>query len=177
MLALVLTTGTAHAEKKRQTAQILAGVGTGVSSALILSGFLFADQGNPINKPLMYSGLASAVITPSLGHMYAGQYVTIGMAVRVGAAGFATYALTHETKTGTCDTAQSAGTMCTSFYGAGIAMLGVAAIAFIGGMAYDVDDAASAADRYNASHGVMIAPTALATPHGPAPGLSLAGWF
>ena len=67
--------------------------------------------------------------------------------------------------------------MCTTFYGAGIAMLGVAAIAFIGGMAYDVDDAGPAVDRYNVSHGVSITPTALPATNGPAPGLSLAGSF
>jgi hypothetical protein len=172
---LVLASGSAHAEKKRQTAQILAGVGTGVSSALILGGFAFASQGNPINKPLMYSGLASAMITPSLGQFYAGEYVTIGMAVRVAAAGLATYALTHETKTIQCDDASTSGTMCQSFYGAGIAMLGIAGIAFIGGMAYDVGDAAPAADRYNANHGFVVVPTAVSTPTGPAPGVSISG--
>jgi len=172
---LVLASGSAHAEKKRETAQILAGVGTGVSSALILGGFAFATQGNPINKPLMYSGLASAMITPSLGQFYAGQYLTIGMAVRVAAAGLATYALTHETKTVACDDSSMSGTMCTGFYGAGIAMLGLAGIAFIGGMAYDVGDAAPAVDRWNTSHGFVVAPAPISTPTGPAPGISVSG--
>jgi hypothetical protein len=177
VLALLVASNPAHAEKNRKTAQILAGVATGASSALVLSGFLFASDGNPINKPLMYAGLASAAITPSIGQFYAGEYLTIGMAVRVGAAGIATFAITHETESKTCDNATMSGTTCTSFAGAGIALLGVAAIAFIGGMAYDVDDAGAAADRYNLDHGLVVTPTAMATPNGPAPGLSLAGYF
>jgi len=54
-------------------------------------------------------------------------------------------------------------------------MLGIAGIAFIGGMAYDVGDAAPAVDRYNASHGFVVVPTAVSTPTGPAPGVSVSG--
>jgi hypothetical protein len=177
LVLLVSASGTARADRSRQTAQILSGAGTGVSSAVILAGFVFASQGNPFNKPLMYTGLASAALTPSLGEIYAGDYVTIGMAVRVAAAGLATYALVNKTETKTCDDAMMSSQQCTNLSGPGIAILGVAAIAFIGGMAYDVGDAGPAVDRYNRSHGVMIAPTALATPTGPAPGLALAGAF
>jgi hypothetical protein len=177
VLAIILAASPAHAERKRQTAQILSGAGVAVSSTLILSGFLFAKDGYPINKPIMYTGLASAVITPSLGEFYAGSYLTYGMAARVLGAGLATYALTNFNQTTTCDNATMAGTMCTNIKGSGLALLGVAAIAFIGGMAYDVDDAGPAVDRYNQSHGVMIAPAAMPTPTGPAPGLFIHGYF
>src|SRR5512141_1443046 len=92
----------AHAEgpKSEQTAEILSGVGTGVSSALILAGFLDENADQPFNKPLMYTGLATAAFTPSLGQFYAGEDVTIGMAVRAVGVGIATYGLTHYTKIG-----------------------------------------------------------------------------
>jgi hypothetical protein len=177
VLVVLAAVAPAHAERKRQTAQILSGAGTAVSSTLILSGFLFAKDGYPIDKPLMYSGLVSAAIAPSLGEFYAGQYITYGMAARVLAAGLATYALTHFNETTTCDNATMTGTMCTSIEGAGLALLGVSAIAFIGGMAYDVDDAGPAVDRYNRGHGLVIAPAPMPTPTGPAPGLWIGGTF
>lgn len=176
---LVAAAPAAHAEgpKSEQTAQLLAGVGTGVSSALILAGFLDSDSSHPFNKPLMYSGLVGAAITPSLGQFYAGEYVTIGMAARVVGAGLATYGLTHYTKTTTCDDAHGAGTMCTSLDSGAYPLLGLAAIAFVGGMAYDVGDAAPAVKRWNDRHNVTVAPTIIPSASGPTSGLSIAGSF
>jgi hypothetical protein len=180
VVSVVLAAGVpAHAEspKSEQTAFILAGTGTGVSSALILAGFLGGDSSYPFNQPLMYAGLASAAITPSLGQFYAGEYLTIGMAARVVGVGLATYGLTHYTHTTTCDTAHMAGTVCKSLGSEAIPFLGLAAIAFVGGMAYDVGDADDAARRWNARHGFVIAPSIVPSASGPAPGLSIAGQF
>lgn len=169
----------AHAEgrKSEQTAQIMAGVGTGVSSALILAGFLAGDSSQPFNKPLMYTGLAGAAITPSLGQFYAGEYVTIGMAARVVGAGLATYGLTHYTKITACDDAHVSGTMCKSIDSGAYPLLGLAAIAFVGGMAYDVGDAGPAVQRWNQRHGFQIAPSIVPGPYGPAAGLTVIGQF
>jgi hypothetical protein len=169
----------AHADgpKSEQTAQIMAGVGTGVSSALILGAFLDVNADQPFNKPMMYTGLATAAITPSLGQFYAGEYVTIGMAARVVGAGIATYALTHYTKIATCDDAKVAGSMCKVLDSGAFPFLGLAAIAFVGGMAYDVGDAGPAVQRWNQRHGFQIAPSIVPGPNGPAAGLTVIGQF
>jgi hypothetical protein len=180
VLAVVgLTSLTARAEgpKSEQTAQILAGVGTGASSVLILAGFMAGDSSQPFNKPLLYTGLAGAAITPSLGHFYAGEYVTIGMAARVVGAGLATYGLVHYSRTTTCDDAHGAGTMCKSLDSGAYPLLGLAAIAFVGGMAYDVGDAGPAVQRWNERHGFTIAPALIPSASGPTSGLSIAGTF
>lgn len=179
MVAAGLASPAARAEgrKSEQTAQIMAGVGTGVSSALILAGFLAGDSAQPFNKPLMYTGLAGAAITPSLGQFYAGEYVTIGMAARVVGAGLATYGLTHYTHITACDDAHVAGTMCKSIDSGAYPLLGLAAIAFVGGMAYDVGDAAPAVKRWNEKHGFVVAPAIIPSASGPTSGLSIAGQF
>lgn len=178
-IAVLVASAPAHAEgpKSEQTAQILAGVGTGVSSALILAGFLAGDSSQPFNKPLMYTGLVGAAITPTLGQFYAGEYVTIGMAARVVGAGLATYGLTHYSRTTACDDAHGAGTMCKSLDSGAYPLLGLAAIAFVGGMAYDVGDAAPAVKRWNDRHGVTVAPTIIPSASGPTSGLAIAGSF
>jgi hypothetical protein len=169
----------AHAEnpKSEQTAQIMAGVGTGVSSTLILVAFLDQTPDQPFNRPLMYTGLATAAITPSLGQFYAGEYVTIGMAARAVGAGIATYALTHYTKISTCDNATTSGSMCKVLDSGAFPLLGLAAIAFVGGMAYDVGDAGPAVQRWNERHGFQITPAIVPGPNGPAAGLSVVGQF
>jgi len=179
MICVMAAAVPAHAEgpKSEQTAEILSGVGTGVSSALILAGFLDENSDQPFNKPLMFTGLASALITPSLGQLYAGDYITIGMAARVLGVGIATYALTHYTKTTTCDAATMSGTMCKTLDSGAFPLLGLAAIAFVGGIAYDVADAAPAVQRWNEHHGFQIAPTVVPGANGPAAGLSLFGQF
>ncbi len=170
---MIALSGSAHAGPRSRTrAQLLSGLGTGISSALVLSGFVFASDGNPVNKPLLYSGLATAAFAPSLGEWYAGQYLTIGLAVRVGAAGIATFAIEHEQESVNCQTTGQTG--CTSIAGAGLALLGLAGIAFIGGMAYDVDDASDAVDRYNTRHGFGVAPIII---QGNAPGVLFGGYF
>ncbi len=173
--------GVAHADdtkpKSEQTAQIMAGVGTGVSGGLILAGFLAGDSSYPFNRPLMYIGLASAMITPSLGQFYAGEYITIGMAARAVGVGIATYGLTHYTQSVACDPGHAANDTCRHLDSGAIPFLGLAAIAFVGGMAYDVADASSAVQRWNDHHGFMVAPTVVPATDGPAPGLSVVGQF
>ena len=88
---------------------------------------------------------------------------------RVRAAGLATYAMQEETEVVTCDTASSPTQKCTQLKGAGIALVGVAAIGFVGGMWYDSLDAGDAVNRWRSRHGIVIAPTAN--------GIALAGQF
>lgn len=156
VLILLLAATPAAAEKSRKKALVLAGVGTGVSSALVLSSFLIkADEGT-VFAPTFYAGLGSSVITPSLGQWYAGTWLTIGMAVRLAAAGMAAYAIAQR-RDDPCfvDPTQN----CPTLTGAGFTMLSLAAIAYIGGVAYDVIDTPKAVERHNRTH-AMITPTA-----------------
>jgi hypothetical protein len=181
VVVLALATSTAHADgsKSRNTARALSAIGTGVASLLVLGGFMLAPEGQNFDKPLLYTGLATAVVAPSLGEWYAGEWLTYGMAARVFAAGIATVALTTEMKTVTCPDATTTAQTCTELQGGGFALLGVAALAAVGGMAYDVTDAPDAAGRWNARHGftATIVPTAFVTPSGNVPGLALSGHF
>jgi hypothetical protein len=178
---LVIAVGSAHAgkPKSRTAAQALAGVGTGVASLLVLGGFMLAPDGQDFDKPLLYAGLAAATVLPSAGEWYAENWLTYGLAARVFGAGLATFALTTQMRTQPCIDAQTSMQTCTNLQGAGFALLGAAAIAFVGGMAYDVEDAGDAVDRWNARHGftASVVPLVLATPAGSTPGLAIAGHF
>jgi hypothetical protein len=182
IVGILIFATSAHADdkKSRTVAQALSGGGTALASVLVLAGFLAAPPGEEFEKPVLYTGIATAAILPSLGEVYAGEYLTYGMAARVFAAGIATVALTTQMKTETCDDATMANQQCTKLQGAGYALMGIAAIAFVGGMAYDVQDAGDAADRWNVRHGftATIVPTAMIAPTGATvPGLVLAGSF
>ncbi len=160
VLLLVLASATARADKSPDTARYLSGGASAVSGGVLLYAFLEPPLGQPFNRPVMYTGLVLATVTPSLGEFYAGEYFTTGMAVRIAAAGLATYAMQEETEVVTCDTSSSANDpKCTQLKGAGIALIGVAAIGFIGGMWYDSLDAADAVDRWRARHNIVVTPT------------------
>ncbi len=176
-LCVVLACATAHAQKNRKTAQILSSAGASVSGAVVVAGFVTAADGKRFNEPVLYTGLGMLFVTPSLGQFYADQYLTIGMGVRALAAGFAVYTLRTQTELATCDTALSSDApKCEIFKEAAYPLLGIAAIAFIGGVWYDALDAPDAVDRFNARHNIGIAPMVPAT-SGLAPGLSLTGSF
>lgn len=179
VLVLVIAARSARASepKSKTTALVLSGVGTGVASLLVLGGFMFAPDGKDFNVPLLYTGLGAATIAPSFGEWYAGVPLTYGMAARVFGAGLATLALTTQMKTETCDDATKPNQTCTSLQGAGYALMGLAAIAFVGGMAYDVDDAPDAVDRWNAVHVTGFMPIVMTTPTGTMAGLGVSGYF
>lgn len=159
-LLVMLACATAHAgDKSPETAKYLSGGGAAVSGALLLAAFLDGSAAEPFNTPLLYTGLATAVVTPSLGEYYAGEWFTPGLAIRIGAAGLAVYAVRNEETTVTCDNAAMAGQPCKQLKGPGVALIGVAAIGFIGGMWYDALDAGDAVNRWRARHGIYVAPT------------------
>ena len=156
VLVLVASLATAHAEKSVRTAQVLSGVGTGVSSGLFLAAFLTGDKEGSVNHPVLYTAIGTSVITPSLGEYYAGQYVTVGSVVRVLAGGLAIYAVTAQTETVRCATIEFS--ECKELTGTATVLLGIAALAFVGGAAYDVMDADDAVKRYNARTRMALVP-------------------
>lgn len=177
-LCILLAASSADAGKKsRQTATLLSAIPASVSGAIAVSGFVFAPEGRPTNPPLLYTGIGMLFVTPSIGEFYAGQYLTWGMAVRGAAAGLAVWTLESQTKVVTCDTAHTSDEKCKGFTENAYPLLGIAAIAFVGGVWYDVLDAKDAADRYNVEHGYMVAPTVVPSATGPAPGVMLSGSF
>lgn len=177
-LVLVLACASARAEpKSRRTAELLSGVGASVSGAVVIAGFVTAPDSKRINPLVMYTGIGLLFVTPSLGELYAGEYLTIGMGVRALAAGLAVYTLETQTTLATCDSAlSSTEPPCEIFTEAAYPLLGIAAIGFIGGVWYDALDAGDAVDRWNRRHGLSVTP-GVPTASGPAPGLTLSGRF
>jgi hypothetical protein len=132
---------------RKKIATTLSAVGVGVSGAIVLSSFLVGDTG-VVDRPVFAVGMATSVITPSLGEFYAHQYLTIGEGLRLGGAAVALFAISRTHDVG-CDGSQPGTATCTALDGSGVALLGVAAIAFVAGAAYDVIDAPDAVDRYD----------------------------
>jgi hypothetical protein len=163
--------------KKRDTARILSGSAAALSGVVVGAGFMTAEDGHPFNKPVLYTGIGLLAITPSAGELYAGQYVTIGMGIRVVGAAFASWIFSSHVESVVCDNGTSSADKCEQLDDTAPPLLGVAAIIYIGGIWYDVLDAGDAADRYNTSHGYALTPTALRGPQGMAPGLALTGSF
>ena len=79
-------------------------------------------------------------MTPSLGEFYAEQYLTYGEAIRAGAVAFALIGAA-QTETTSC-TNTDVPTNCKNISTNGIALLSIGAIAYVGGVLYDVFDAA-----------------------------------
>jgi hypothetical protein len=179
VLVMSFAATTAHAgPRNRQTARVLSGTAAGVSGAVALTGFLTVPEGEAFNKPVLYTGVGMLFVMPSLGEMYSGQYLTWGMGVRAVATGLALWTLQKEVEPVICDTVGANKDLnCKQFKENAYPLLGVAAIAFIGGVFYDVLDAPDAADRFNARHGFVVAPAPINTGSGMAPGLTFMGSF
>jgi len=165
-LVLVAAMATVAHAKDPDVATALSGVGTGVSSALVVASVLARGDGEDLNRPMFIAGLGTSIITPSLGQLYSGEYWTWGMVVRAGAAVLGTVAVLTQEETVRCD---NGGTDCKSLKGAGLALLGLAGIAYIGGVAWDVQDAGDAARRANGQITMHLVPSGT--------GLALVGTF
>ncbi len=159
---LAAATNVAHADsgemKSRAVGQALAGVGTGVSSGLILASLFFPPFNEVANQPLLITGLATSIVTPSLGQYYAHDYLTIGMATRVLAGLMIGYGAFEMTSSKRC-LQDGHEAMCSGLTQQGVVVIGLGAIAYVGGVAYDINDTADAVDRYNRKHGVFMTPS------------------
>ncbi len=178
-LAIVATLGgTAAAEKSLRTARIASGVGTGASSALFVTAFFVGEKNGDVNMPMLYAGLGSGVITPSLGNFYAGKYLTIGMGLRVAAGLMATYGVVKFDQEVRCNNTVEFET-CRSLGQNAYVMIGLAGIVFVGGAAWDIQSLPDHVEEYNKNNsGFAIAPTLLPTSAGdPAFGLAAMGTF
>jgi hypothetical protein len=179
LLLAVTARSTSAGPKDPKTAKILSGSAAAVSGAVVLTGFVASKDGEPFNLPILYTGLGLLAVAPSLGEFYAGQYLTIGMGVRIAGTGLAVYTLERYTQPSKCiSDPPSEPNRCKSLTEGAYPLLGIAAITFIGGVWYDVLDASDAADRYNKKHGfTTVVPAVVPGPQGPAPGVLIGGTF
>lgn len=159
---------TSEGTKSPQTALLLSLGGTAGSVALMVAG---AASNSPSGDSLMTAGLLSSLITPSLGHWYAGHYLTGGMAMR-GGGGVLVIA----------GVAQALGAEFASDGGdgsngdSGATMLLVGAGLYVGGTIYDIATAPAAAERWNEKH-LALAPTLVSSGTHTTVGLGLGGSF
>ncbi len=179
-LAMIsLLAGTAAAEKKSlRTAYIASGVGTGVSSALFLTAFFVGEKNGDVNMPLLYTGLGSGVITPSLGEFYVGKYLTVGMGLRVAAGLLATYGVLGNSQEVRCNNTVEV-TTCKNLAQNAYLFIGLAGIIFVGGAAWDIQALPDHVEEYNSrGAGFALAPTLLPTSSGDSAfGLAAMGTF
>jgi hypothetical protein len=151
------------------TASLLSIGGFAASGLTMMAGL--ALDGGP-GGGLIVIGAASLLITPSIGQFYSGNYLSAGLLTRL--AGTAAMALggylvirSFDFDVHDDDSGEAAGSLL--FAGGGIA--------FLTGAIIDVTFAGTAAERWNAKHGITVAPTAIATPSGTTAALGLSGRF
>jgi hypothetical protein len=150
------------AAKDPGTAVSLSLVGTVVPVSMMVVGIgLDNDPGDT----LAYAGLIGSTIGPSIGHWYAGEPLTIGMALRAG--GVALF-LTHPPKLcfGFDDSCQS---------NSGEFML--AGVLYLTGTVVDLATAGRAARAWNNEHHLALAPTRIGSGPQATTGLGLSGTF
>lgn len=182
LLSLAIVTmlcGTASAEKSLRTAYLLSGVGTGASSALFLTAFFVGEKNGDVNMPLLYAGLGSGVITPSLGELYVGKYLTVGMGIRVAAGLVATYGVLGHDQEVRCSNTVEFQT-CKNLGQNAYLLVGLAGIMFVGGAAWDIQALPDHVKEYNekASGSFALSPTLLPTSSGDSAfGLAAIGTF
>lgn len=120
----------------------------------------------------LFSGaLLASTLTPSLGHWYAGEFLTTGMALR-GVGGLLVIAGVAQ--------ALSCFEGCSDGAGAAGGLILAGAGSYVGGTIYDVATAGAAARRYNRSHGAQmaVAPTMIPAGGGAmAMGMGVSGSF
>lgn len=170
LAAIAALAGTAHAEPVDPRdedvalgATIAGTVGAGVLLG-IAGGHTSAEW-----RPAAVE-LAAAVIAPTFGHVYAGDYLSPGLGLRVAGAGLLAlgvydWSLPYHT---------SSPTLEFSPVGGWLILGGIAA--FTTGTIYDIATSRREARRYNREH-AMVVPMPMATPDGPAAGMGLAGRF
>jgi len=178
VVSLLAMTAPAFAEDKDpQTARLASGITAAVAGGVTLAGFMITEDSKAYNKPVLYTGIGMLAIGPSAGEFYSGQYLTWGMGIRAVGAALAFHTLQTQTQIVTCDDALTSDSKCEGYKENAAPLLGVAAIIFIGGVWYDVLDAADSAKRYNRKHALLATPTAMQGPSGTVPGFALSGSF
>lgn len=177
VLVFVVSLATAHAKpRKHSTAYAISGVSTGASVVLMSSAFFFPKENHDLNYPLLFTGMATSVITPSLGNFYADHWLNIGMGVRVAAGALGAYAAATMRQDHQCPNS-STSMKCTELTDNGMIALGIAGIIYVGGAAYDFKVLGEQVDEYNVRHPFQWAPVLTPSPSGSGALLGIGGTF
>ena len=154
--------------KDPDTALLLSLGGTMASHALVLAG-LVSDNGD-----LILGGLATSLVTPSLGQWYAGKPLTAGMGIRAASALVTIAGVAQSLE---CLDFEGSETSCHGGDSAGLLIAG-GLIGYATGTIYDVATAPRAAREYNHRHAVTVQPSLLRTPSGgTSVGVGIGGTF
>lgn len=148
--------------KSEQAALGLSLLGTVVPFAVTVAA-ASADQ-----PELALAGAIGMLVGPSLGHWYAGRFVTGGMLMRGAGAALMLGGVVQALDELGCDGS------CGSSDGATLVIAGAAV--FVGGTLYDLATAGRAARKWNERH-LDMGPTVVSSASGPVPGLGVAGSF
>ena len=101
---------------------------------------------------------------PSLGHFYANDWHSTGLAIRATGIGAIMVGAVSDSS---CENEPCAGSL----------LVGLGVLTLVTGTIYDIATASGAAHDYNRAHRVSIAPTVLNPPSGPVIGLGVGGQF
>lgn len=156
-----LMAGELTEEKSEQAALGLSLLGT-IAPFMVTVAAVSSDQ-----PELALAGAVGMLIGPSLGHWYAGQYVTGGLLIRGAGAALVLGGLVQALDDFGCEGS------CGS-EGATLALAGAAV--FIGGTLYDLATAGRAAREWNEKH-LDMGPMVVSSVSGPVAGLGVAGSF
>lgn len=137
--------------------------GTALSAGMVLVGVTMPEVNG---EQLVTLGVLSSLVTPALGHWYAGDYLTWGMAVRLAGGAVAIAGVAQSFCWENCTGNEGGGALI-------LAGLGV----YAGGVVLDIATAPRAARKWNNAHGMQVAPTMVSTGGSPAVGLGLGGTF
>ncbi len=161
------------AELKSPATATLLALGGAVAPVVMI-----AVGGETGNDALISGGFLASTLTPSLGHWYAGEFLTTGMALR-GVGGLLFITGVAQALSGACWGGDD-GSSCGGDEDDGEALILLGAGAYVGGMIYDVATAGAAARRYNRKHGAQmaVAPTMIPAAGGAmAMGMGVSGSF
>ncbi|MEO7095226.1 MAG: hypothetical protein ABI175_18340 [Polyangiales bacterium] len=175
-LIVIVSFATANAKPRKQsTAYAISGIGTGVSLALFTSAFFFPNENHDLNAPLLWSGMATSLVTPSLGNFYADHWLNIGMGVRLAAGALGAYTAATMRQEHRCSELMPK--TCTELTDNGMIALGIVGVIYVGGAAYDFKVLGEQVDAYNARHPFQWAPVLTPSPSGTGALLGVGGSF
>ena len=162
------------AELKSPTTATLLALGGAVAPVVMI-----AVGGETGNDGLISGGFLASTLTPSLGHWYAGEFLTTGMALR-GVGGLLFITGVAQALSGACWGGGDCGGSGGGGENDGAALILLGAGSYVGGTVYDVATAGAAARRYNRTHGAQmaVAPTMIPSAGGAmAMGMGVRGSF
>ncbi|MBA3461403.1 MAG: hypothetical protein H0T46_15680 [Deltaproteobacteria bacterium] len=169
LASIVIATGSAHAgspdtspPKDPNTALALSLGGSLVSVGLMGAGMARNDE---TGAKLFVAGLWSTVITPSLGHWYAGEVASTGFKIRLAGAAIVGVGLAQAMRCLFCED-EDRGLVAATIGG------GIYAI----GAIWEIADAPGAAERRNKRE-LQIAPAMVSTGAHPTLGVGIGGTF